>query len=168
MKIFLVGFMGSGKTTLGKRLAAKLNWNFIDLDKSIERHTGLLIPDYFKTHGETLFREMERVVLQTEKYPDNTVIATGGGAPCYFDNMEWMKSQGTVVYISLSPADLAVRLERSEDQRPVLQGYKGEALVGFIAGKLSEREPHYLQADITLSGRALSATKLWQAIDQHK
>lgn len=168
MKIFLVGFMGSGKTTLGKRLAAKLNWNFIDLDKLIEQHTGLKIPDYFKTHGETLFREMERVVLQTGNYPENTIIATGGGAPCYFDNMDWMKTQGIVVYISLSPADLAVRLERSEEERPVLQGHKGEALVSFIAGKLSEREPHYLRADLILSGRALNATKLWQAIDQHK
>ncbi|EOR95456.1 Shikimate kinase I AroE I [Arcticibacter svalbardensis MN12-7] len=168
MKIFLVGFMGSGKTTLGKRLAAKLDWNFIDLDISIEAHTGQTIPDYFKTHGETLFREMERVVLQTGHYPDNTIIATGGGAPCYFDNMDWMKTQGIVVYISLSPADLAARLDRSEEDRPVLQGYKGDALIGFIAGKLSEREPHYLQANIILSGRALSATKLWKAIDQHK
>lgn len=168
MKIFLVGFMGCGKTTIGRKLASKLGWAFIDLDAAIEENTGRSIPDYFKEQGEPAFRKKESEILKGLDYPENAVVATGGGAPCYFDNMEWMKKQGVTVYISLTPASLALRLERAEGERPVLQSFKGAALVGFIAGKLSERLTYYEQADIILKGNGLTANKLWAAVDQRK
>lgn len=169
MKIFLVGFMGCGKTTLGKRLAPKTGFTFVDLDKVIEQKAGKTIPQYFTEHGEAAFRELERDVLQSTAFPENSIIATGGGAPCYYDNMEWMNNEGLTVYISLPPAALASRLEKAEEVRPVLKDYKGEALIQFIAGKLDEREPFYSKAQIIASGLGLTADKLWTILsDQRK
>lgn len=168
MNVFLIGFMGCGKTTLGKKLASKTGFQFIDLDKIIEQRAGKTIPQYFSEHGEAAFRELERDVLQTTYYPENAIIATGGGAPCYFDNMEWMNKEGMTVYISLPPAALASRLEKAEDVRPVLKDHKGEALIQFIAGKLSEREAFYTKAQITASGLGLTADKLWSVINDQR
>jgi len=164
MKVFLIGFMGCGKTTLGKKLASKMGFTFVDLDKLIEQTAGKSIPAYFSEHGEGAFRELERDVLQTAELPENAIVATGGGAPCYFNNMEWMNNEGLTVYISLPPGALASRLEKAEEVRPVLKDYKGEALVQFIAGKLEERGPFYSKAKITASGLGLTADKLWAAI----
>lgn len=168
MKIFLIGFMGCGKTTLGKKLASKTGFQFIDLDKLIEEAAGKTIPQYFAEHGETAFRELERDVLQSASYHENAIIATGGGAPCYFDNMEWMNKAGLTVYISLPAAALASRLEKAEEVRPVLKDHKGAALVQFIAGKLEEREPFYSKAKITASGMGLNADKLWTIINDQR
>jgi len=153
--------MGCGKTTLGKKLASKTGLTFIDLDKVIEHTAGKTIPQYFTEHGEAAFRELERDVLQNTEFSENSIIATGGGAPCYFNNMDWMNKEGLTVYISLPPAALASRLEKAEEVRPVLKDYKGEALIQFIAGKLNEREPFYSKAQITASGLGLTADKLW-------
>jgi shikimate kinase len=153
--------MGCGKTTLGKKLASKTGFTFIDLDKVIEHTAGKTIPQYFTEHGEAAFRELERDVLQNTEFSENSIIATGGGAPCYFNNMDWMNKEGLTVYISLPPAALASRLEKAEEVRPVLKDYKGEALIQFIAGKLNEREPFYSKAQITASGLGLTADKLW-------
>lgn len=169
MAVFLIGFMGCGKTTLGKKLASKTGFTFIDLDKVIEHTADKTIPEYFAEHGEAAFRELERDVLQSTKFPENSIIATGGGAPCYFDNMDWMNKEGLTVYISLPPAALASRLEKAEEVRPVLKDHKGEALIQFIAGKLHEREPFYSKAQVIASGLGLTADKLWSSIaDQRK
>lgn len=169
MKVFLIGFMGCGKTTLGKKLASKTGFSFIDLDKLIEMEAGKTIPQYFSEHGEAAFRVLERNVLQASTFSENSIIATGGGAPCYFDNMDWMNKEGLTVYISLPPAALASRLEKAEEVRPVLRDYKGEALIQFIAGKLEERDPFYSKAQITASGLGLTADKLWAIMsDQRK
>lgn len=161
--------MGCGKTTLGKKLASKTGFTFIDLDKIIETTAGKTIPQYFTEHGEAAFREMERNVLQTTDFSENSIIATGGGAPCYFDNMDWMNKEGLTVYISLPPAALASRLEKADEVRPVLKDHKGEALIQFIADKLNEREPFYSKAQVIASGLGLTADKLWTIIgDQRK
>ena len=168
MKVFLIGFMGCGKTTLGEKLASKNGFTFIDLDKAIEQVAGKTIPQYFAEHGEAAFRELERDVLQSTDFPHNSVIATGGGAPCYFDNIDWMNTQGVTVYIAVPPAALASRLEKAEEVRPVLKDYKGEALIQFIAGKLDEREAFYRKAQITASGLGLNAEKLWTILSDYR
>ncbi len=160
MRIFLVGFMGSGKTTLGRKLAFKLSCPFIDLDHVFEEQTGKNVPQYFEEFGEDTFREMEKQVLQTTDFPENAVIATGGGAPCFFDNMDWMNANGVTVYLSLPPAALASRLETAAEVRPVLQNHKGEELVEFITGKLAEREPFYKKAQLVVKGISLNTEKL--------
>lgn len=160
MKVFLIGFMGSGKTTIGKKLANYLKYDFMDLDKFIETRAGMSIVSYFSQFGEESFREMEREILQNTDYPENVIIATGGGAPCYKDNMEWMNKNGLVAYLSLSPKALASRLEHSTADRPLIRNMKGDELVDFITQKLQERESYYNQSKFVVSGTDLTAERL--------
>lgn len=160
MKVFLVGFMGSGKTTIGKKLANYLTCDFIDLDKLIETKVGMSIVEYFELHGESAFRDLEREVLQKTVFPENVIIATGGGAPCFGDNMSWMNENGLVAYLSLSPKALASRLENSKTDRPLIRNLKGDELEGFISAKLAEREPFYNQSKFVVSASDLTAERL--------
>lgn len=160
MKVFLVGFMGSGKTTVGRKLAAKLNYRFVDLDELFEWHEAMTITQYFTKYGQDKFRERESEVLKTAVYPENCIVSTGGGLPCYFDNMEWMKANGKVIYIRLNPKTLASRLEHGKEERPLLHGKHGEDLIQFITEKLTERECFYAQANIVADGLSLSTEYL--------
>ncbi|MDB5144112.1 MAG: shikimate kinase [Mucilaginibacter sp.] len=164
MKIFLIGFMGSGKTTLGRKLASKMGYEFIDLDHKLEQQVELSIAEYFSFFGEDAFRKLESEVLKKTLYPENVVISTGGGLPCYFDNMDWMKTNGKTVYIKLSPKTLADRLETGKEERPLLQDKHGDDLVLFIEQKLAEREKYYSQANIIADGLSLTAERLEQII----
>lgn len=159
MRIFLVGFMGSGKTTMGRKLAGYLGYLFIDLDKILEDEAGMSIAEFFKRNGEEAFREFERRMLQSSTFNDNTVIATGGGAPCFFDNMEWMNKNGATVYLMVPPKGLVDRLKHSTD-RPLIKGLNEEEMLKFISGKLEEREPFYKQATYVVNGIGLTAEKL--------
>lgn len=158
--IFLIGFMGCGKTTLGRKLALRLGCEFIDLDYMLEAQADITIAQYFRAHGEAAFRKLEAEVLKQTPYPQNAVIATGGGLPCFFDNMPWMNAHGTTVYIKLSPKALAGRLENEKEQRPLLHDKHGDALVAFIAEKLAERDKYYNQATIVTAGLSLTAQKM--------
>jgi shikimate kinase len=164
MKIFLIGFMGSGKTTLGRKLASRMGCEFIDLDHKLEQQVELSIAEYFSFFGEDAFRKLESQVLKKTLYPENVVISTGGGLPCYFDNMDWMKANGKVVYINLSPKTLADRLENGKEERPLLQDKHGDDLVLFIEQKLAEREKYYSQANIIADGLSLTAERLEQIL----
>lgn len=160
MKVFLIGFMGSGKTTIGKKLAIYLKYEFIDLDKLIESKAGMSIVDYFELHGEEAFRDLERTILQKTEFPENVIVATGGGAPCFGDNMDWMNKNGLVAYLSLSPKALASRLEHSKTDRPLIRHLKGDELIDFISAKLQEREVFYKQAKYVVSASDLTAERL--------
>ena len=144
--------MGSGKTTAGKKLAAALGWSFIDLDKKIEEHTGKIIPDIFSQNGEVWFRNVEAEVLRSLNELTNTVISTGGGAPCHDDNMDYMLETGFTVYIKLNPEQLKSRLITSKGVRPLIQGLSADELLEFIEDKLSIREKWYNRAEITVEG----------------
>jgi len=158
--IFLIGFMGCGKTTLGRKLASRLGYEFMDLDHILEAQVGMSIAEYFSSFGEDAFRRLESEVLKQTKYPENTVVSTGGGLPCFFDNMDWMNAHGKTVYIKLSPKALADRLENEKYKRPVLREHQGNDLVAFIAGKLDERDKFYLQASVVADGLNLTAEKV--------
>jgi shikimate kinase len=164
--IFLIGFMGSGKTTLGRKLAARLNYPFFDLDHLLEEQAGMSITEYFSSFGETAFRLAEAEVLKNTAYPENAVVSTGGGLPCFFDNMDWMKAKGTTLYIKLSPKTLASRLEHSKEERPLLRDKHGDELVTFIANKLSERESYYLKAQVVADGLSLNAEKVVEILSE--
>jgi len=157
---FLIGFMGSGKTTHGRKLAAFLNVDFIDLDEVFEQQNGTTITDYFKDFGEEKFRQKESELLKHTVYPENTVISTGGGLPCFFDNLDWMKAQGTVVYLQVPPGVIAARLTNAKTERPLLRHKTGEELLQYITQKLAEREPVYLKAQVVADGVGVSARKL--------
>lgn len=160
MKIFLIGFMGCGKSTLGKKLATKLGYDFIDLDHQIEKETGASITDYFAAHGEEAFRLLESKTLKTFDYPANVIIATGGGAPCYFDNMDWINNNGTSVYIEMTPLALAKRLESGKEKRPLLKDMDEVQLVAFIEEKLQARDPFYSRAKLKVNGISLTPDAL--------
>lgn len=158
--IFLIGFMGCGKTTLGRKLAARLGYEFMDLDQILEAQVGMTIAEYFSTHGEDAFRGLESEVLKHTKYPEHAVVSTGGGLPCFFDNMQWINAHGRSLYIQLSPKTLADRLEHEKVTRPLLRDKHGDALIAFIGDKLAEREPFYKQATIVANGLSLTAEKV--------
>ena len=158
--VFLIGFMGSGKTTLGRKLANHLGYEFIDLDHKLEQQVELSIAEYFSFFGEDSFRKLESKVLKKTPYPENVIISTGGGLPCFFDNMDWMNGHGKTVYIKLNPKTLADRLESGKEERPLLQEKHGDALVAFIEQKLAEREGYYSLANIIADGLSLTAEKL--------
>lgn len=163
--VFLVGFMGCGKTSWGRKFSAALGYKFIDLDHELEARAGMTIPEYFTTHGEDAFRKLESDILKTTPYQTNTVVSTGGGLPVFFDNMDWMNKHGKTLYIQLSPKALAGRLENAKTQRPVLQGKKGDELVELITQKLAEREQHYLKASHHISGIDMSVEKLAEKLN---
>lgn len=144
--IFLIGFMGSGKTTLGKKLAAKLGFGWTDLDQAIVAAETLPIKDIVTAKGENYFREIEAQMLR--KIPlQQMVVSTGGGTPCFHDNMEWLLANGKVVYIDLPEEALSQRLMAAGTaERPLLKGLDEAGIRKFIHQKLTERLPYYLQA----------------------
>jgi len=146
MRIYLIGYMGSGKSTLGKRLAKHAGMDFIDLDKHIEEQNCQTIPRMFKTEGEDIFREKERKALEEVSEFDNVVIATGGGAPCFFNNMELMNRTGITIYLDVDPEILAERLVLSKTVRPLIHGKTRQELVDFIAENLGKRRSFYEQS----------------------
>ena len=154
LPIYLVGYMGAGKTTAGKLLADKLGWHFVDLDEAFKEIHGLSTADYIRTYGIEDFRRKEKYVLEdiADQAPFEKVIyATGGGYPCYEDNMECLRELGTSIYIRWKPEHLAKRLSLTDlSDRPVLQGRTEEELLAFIAPQLEAREPFYKKANHVL------------------
>ncbi len=145
--VFLVGFMGSGKTTWGRKLAHKTGRAFIDLDEVIVNEIGMPIADYFVQHGESAFRQVESRTLKNLPLDQPTVVSTGGGTPCHFDNMDWMNNTGVTVYFFLPPKALWDRLVQTDiASRPALKGLSGKELLEDITQRLADREPFYRQA----------------------
>ena len=146
---FLIGFMGSGKTTLGKKLAAKLKVAFIDIDELlIQQQQVSGIKELVENKGMDYFRQAESDVLHGLS-SQNAVVSTGGGTPCYFDNMAWMKRSGVVVFLQMDEGVIFSRLKTTDlEERPLLKGLDDAGLKAFIHEKLEERMPYYSQADI--------------------
>ncbi len=148
--IVLLGFMGSGKSTLGKQLAASLGWTFIDLDRFIETKENRTIPEIFEQYGETSFRKLESKALKKVLAYPHQVIAIGGGAPCNPANLKLIKEKSLSVYLKISEPQLLHRLLFSANSRPLLIGKSESETQTFVADLLAAREPFYLQADIII------------------
>lgn len=152
-RIFLIGYMGCGKTTIGKKLAEKLGYGFVDIDACIEEKQFKSISQIFAELGEDKFRQLEKQMLHEVAQFEDVVISTGGGAPCFFDNMSFMNNQGLSVYIKLSTEELTARLAASKaNKRPLIAHLKGEELQQFVAEGLAKRAPFYSQATLSVSG----------------
>ncbi len=160
MRIFLIGFMGCGKTTLGKRLAIKMNYEFIDLDHELEKRVEMSVGEYFAKQGENAFRELESNLLKNISYPTNCIISAGGGTPCYFDNMEFMNHTGITIYIEMAPEALAKRLEHGKYKRPLIKNMDEEQLIKFITTKLQERNQYYKRSYLSINGVNVNPEKL--------
>lgn len=144
--IVLIGYMGAGKTTLGRALSQSLQVDFIDLDWWIENRFHKKIPDIFAEKGEAAFREVERKMLHEVAEFENIVLSCGGGTPCFGDNMEYMNSVAETVYLRATPKVLQTHLGMGKSIRPLIQGKTPDELHDFIIQSLKEREPYYLQA----------------------
>lgn len=152
MPLFLIGYMGSGKSTLGRGVAAALGWRFIDTDKEIERREGMSVSEIFATRGEEAFRRMERDLIASVSPDEQVVVSTGGGAPCHFDNMERMNAAGVTVYLKIPAGALAHRLLASRTRRPLIDGKSPEELCAFVEEHLAMREPYYSRAAHVIEG----------------
>lgn len=149
--VILVGMMSSGKSTLGKKLARLLNYRFVDLDKLIEKDQQSDIPTLFAQKGEHYFREVESRLLKEQGLQQGIVLASGGGTPCFHDNMSFIKEMGISVFLDVPAANLAKRIRsHGKDDRPILSG--AASLEETLQSKITERLPFYNQADIVIKG----------------
>jgi len=151
MKIFFIGFMGSGKTHWSKQLSEKLHIPFFDLDEQITSHEGKSITEIFTENGEEYFRILEKDILCiiTESN-ENFVMACGGGTPCYYNNIDYMNQSGTTIWINTSIDTLFHRLVKEKETRPLIKDLTSDQLKGFIIKKFSDRKIYYEQADIII------------------
>lgn len=150
MKVFLVGMPGSGKTTLGEQVANALMVPFVDLDKEIEKRQGKSVPEIFSTQGESYFRQVESALLREwAARNESFVMATGGGAPCFFDGMEVINTNGVSIFIDV-PLDVLIERTKSKSHRPLLNSGNDDELKMKLTGLLSSREKIYRTARFTL------------------
>jgi len=160
MRIFLIGYMGCGKSTMGRALAASLNLTFIDLDTYLEERYFKTIPQIFAEEGEESFRLKERKVLEEVAAFDQVIVATGGGAPCFFDNMELMNLSGICFFLDVEIESLVNRLIHAKTERPLIKGKSPEELRLFIEGMMQKRRPFYEKAKHILRGKDLSPNQV--------
>lgn len=150
-KIILIGFMGCGKSTLGKKLANRLGVPFIDSDREIEKIHNRSIGEIFGEHGETGFREMELEFIESLEAKDSFVLATGGGMPCFNNAMSRLNEIGETFYLERSAKELTHRLSHAKSKRPLIEGMSNDELLEFIEDKLGQRKEYYKTADMVLS-----------------
>lgn len=151
MKIFFIGFMGSGKTHWGKLVSEKLHIPFFDLDEQIIAHEEKSIAEIFSENGEEYFRLLEKDILHiiTESH-ENLVMACGGGTPCFYNNIDYMNQSGTTIWINTAIDALFQRLIKEKENRPLIKNLTNQQLRGFIIKKFSDRKIYYEQADIVI------------------
>lgn len=145
-RILIIGYMGAGKTTLGKVLAKDLGLPFYDLDWYIESRMMKTVPQLFAERGEEGFRKVEHNMLHEVAEFEDVVISCGGGTPCFYDNMEYMNAQGDTVYLKASPEVLYAHLQMGKVERPLLKNKTREEMQAFIQKQLAEREKYYTKA----------------------
>ena len=149
-RIIIIGYMGAGKTTVGKALSKELGIPFYDLDWYIESRMHKTVAQLFAERGEEGFRKVERNMLHEVAEFEDVVISCGGGTPCFFDNMEYLNQQGETVYLKADPEVLYGHLQMGKTVRPLLVGKSKEELLAFIREQLEKREPFYTKAKHTL------------------
>ena len=162
-RIFLIGYMGAGKTTLGKAFSRELGLTFIDLDWYIEERFHKTVQQLFSERGEQGFRELEQKMLHEVAEFEDVVISAGGGTPCFFDNMDYMNACGDTVFLQVEPEVLFHRLKVAKQQRPLLANKSDEELMNFICEALQKRHPFYSQAKFLLRADELEDKSQIQA-----
>jgi shikimate kinase len=156
MRIYIVGFMGSGKTHFGKLWASTYNFSFCDIDTMIEKSEGISIAQIFEIKGEDYFRQKETGILKSTASMKNTIISCGGGTPCFNSNMNWMKENGIVVFLNETVEIILKNVEKDKHERPLLQNKTEEEKLVFIKQKLKDRMPIYKQSHVILSTEQLN------------
>ena len=163
-RIYLVGYMGAGKTTAARRLAHRLGWEVVDTDALFEEKYKISVNDFFNKYDETLYRKLESEVLKATESLENVVVSTGGGTACYFDNMEWMNQHGLTVFLRISPQAAVDRVIHSRHKRPLVEGKSEEELTEFVNKHYASRMPFYEQARITVKSEDLDVDGMMKTI----
>ena len=160
MRIFLIGFMGTGKSHWGKIWASHHNLKFIDLDIEIEKKTGLSVDEIFEKKGEDFFRNAESETLMKMEQYDNCIIACGGGTPCFKNNMDWMNNNGLTILLSSTPTRILENIINDNKERPLLKKINKGELLFFIEMKLKERMGFYKKANVQLKAIELNSNSI--------
>jgi shikimate kinase len=160
MRIYITGFMGSGKSTVGRQLASLLKYQFIDLDICIEKEVGLKVLDIFSKHGEVFFRNAENSALLKTFHLDNIVVSTGGGTPCFLNNMQLINKNGVSIYLKLSVDALVSRLSQSSRKRPLIADLSEDEIWRYVHELLIKRQDSYKQAKHVIEGLNIKANDL--------
>lgn len=168
MRIYLIGYMGCGKSTLGRKLSAALQLSFIDLDTFLEEKYFKTIPQIFAEEGEAGFRLKEQKVLHEVATFDNIIVATGGGAPCFFDNMEVMNNSGFCIFLDIETQSLVNRLIHAKTERPIIKGKSPDELYDFIEGMMQKRRPFYEKAHYILKGSEIKPEQVIELLQGNK
>ncbi len=153
-KIILIGYMGAGKSTLGKQLSAELGVPYFDLDQAVGQFFGMTISDFLNKKGELAFREAEKMVLERLLLNDKFVLATGGGTPCYYDNMDLMNKNGFTIYLQCPTSVLVDRLLPEKSTRPLISHIEDSKLADFVGNHLLERNPYYQKAQAKVNSHS--------------
>ena len=154
-RVILIGYMGSGKTTVGKALSKETGMMFYDLDWYIESRMHKTVSQIFAEKGEEGFRKIEYNMLHEVAEFEDVIISCGGGTPCFFDNMDYLNQQGEVIYLKASPETLYKHLLMAKIERPLLKGKSADELIAYITEHLKQREPFYEKARHMLDVNAL-------------
>ena len=146
--IFLVGFMGAGKTTLAKKLGSKLGYQWIDTDQEIEKKEGVKVSEIFEVRGEAYFRALEKQLIDGLIHSEKMIVATGGGLPCFNNLMETLNQLGTTIYLERTPKELFQRVKQATNSRPLIAHKSDEELLEYIESTMEKRREIYLQSNI--------------------
>ena len=163
-KIYIVGYMGAGKTTAARHLASHLGWEVVDTDALFEEKYKISVCDFFNKYDEPLYRKLESEVLKSTESLENVVVSTGGGTACYFDNMEWMNQHGLTVFLRISPKAAVDRVIHSRHKRPLVEGKSEEELIEFVNSHYASRLPFYELAQITVKSEDFDLEALLQKL----
>jgi shikimate kinase len=164
VRLFIIGYKSSGKTTIGKKLAQRLKMEFIDLDQVIEQRENKSIPEVYIEKGDTEFRTIEWAALKDVVKKDNIVVSTGGGAPCHCDNMNLMEKYGEVIYLHLDNDTLVSRLKHATKDRPIVLNKTDEQLREYISELRNRCEHHYTRAKYIIEGKNITVDNLINTI----
>lgn len=167
-RIFLIGFMGSGKSTIGIKLARKIGYDFVDMDHLVEETAGMTVPGIFREHGEQVFRKWEHDILMELCHRERIVVSTGGGTPCHNQMIQIMNEKGITIYMRLPPEALKERLIKSKTERPLIKGMAEPELLEFITSLLADREKYYQQATYTVNGINLDTEELVRLLETNQ
>ena len=163
-RIYIVGYMGAGKTTAARRLAQRMGWEVVDTDALFEEKYKISVNDFFNKYDEPLYRKLESEVLKATESLDHVVVSTGGGTACFFDNMDWMNRHGLTVFLRISPQAAVDRVIHSRHKRPLVEGKSEEELTEFVNQHYASRLPFYEQARITAKSEDFDIERLMEAI----
>lgn len=165
-RIYLIGFMGVGKSTVSRKLASMLGYERIDLDDAFEERFKINIAGFFEKYDENLFRQLESELLDSTFEKENVVISTGGGTACYHFGIEKMNKNGTTIYLHMPPESILQRLRSAKRPRPLIKDKDDETLRQFIFDKLEERKPFYEKARLKVDAGSINLEQLVKMIQK--